>query len=138
PIFADARAVAARRGLGWWTRSAFSLDPAGADDAGGADVAPVAASADDDATTFTIAARDVESYRGDVARALDDVQGLQKAGWRLVLTTEGHGPAKRMVEQLGAADTPARLVPRLDDEPEGGIVLVTPAIDRKSTRLNSS
>src|SRR5690606_16636256 len=107
--FADTREVAARRGLGWWTLSAFSLEAAGAeaDDDG---VAAAVSTSDDDATTFTIAARDVESYRGDVARALDDVQGLQKAGWRLVLTTEGPGPAQRMTEQLRAADTAARLV----------------------------
>ncbi|MGH3588833.1 MAG: DEAD/DEAH box helicase, partial [Pseudonocardia sp.] len=69
-----------------------------------------------------------ESYRGDVQRALDDVQTLQRAGWRLVLTTEGHGPAKRMVEQLSAVDTAARLVAELGEEPEGGVVLVAPAL----------
>ncbi|MCK0117893.1 transcription-repair coupling factor [Isoptericola sp. S6320L] len=129
--FADTREVAARRGLGWWTLSAFSLasgaDPAGADasDDGAAAAGPVVT---DDGTSFTIAARDVESYRGDVARALDDVQGLQKAGWRLVLTTEGHGPAQRMTEQLRAADTAARLVTELSDVPEGGVVHVAPAL----------
>lgn len=138
--FAEVRTVAQRRGLGWWTFSSFALDNpdldvapdddapgAGGNRAPGTTSAHVGESADG-VPTFTIGARDVESYRGDVARALDDVRGLQHAGWRLVLTTEGHGPAKRMVEQLGAADTPARLVPRLDDEPEGGIVLVTPAM----------
>ncbi|WP_277209491.1 transcription-repair coupling factor [Isoptericola croceus] len=123
--FAETREVAARRGLGWWTLSAYSLDAAGtdvdADDAG-------TTSVDDGGTTFTIAARDVESYRGDVARALDDVQGLQKAGWRLVLTTEGHGPAQRMTEQLRAADTAARLVTELVEVPEGGVVHVAPAL----------
>ncbi|WP_069388033.1 transcription-repair coupling factor, partial [Cellulosimicrobium cellulans] len=121
--FAEVRAISQRRGLGWWTLSSFALDNPELDD--------VPADAQESASgvpTFTIGARDVESYRGDVSRAIDDVRNLQHAGWRLVLTTEGHGPAKRMVEQLGAADTPARLVARLDDEPEGGIVLVTPAM----------
>ncbi|MDF2805111.1 MAG: transcription-repair coupling factor [Cellulosimicrobium sp.] len=139
--FSEVRAVAQRRGLGWWTLSSFALDNPdldvapedGAPVAGGGTAAPGTTAAHvgesaDGVPTFTIGARDVESYRGDVSRALDDVRGLQHAGWRLVLTTEGHGPAKRMVEQLGAVDTPARLVPRLDDEPEGGIVLVTPAM----------
>ena len=142
--FSEVRAVAQRRGLGWWTLSSFALDnpdldvPPDADGSAAADAATSSGGAGttaahvgesaDGVPTFTLGARDVESYRGDVARALDDVRGLQHAGWRLVLTTEGHGPAKRMVEQLGAADTPARLVPRLDDEPEGGIVLVTPAM----------
>ncbi|WP_159798140.1 transcription-repair coupling factor [Puerhibacterium puerhi] len=122
--FADVREVAARRGLGWWTLSSFGLDTEldgdGAADGPGQD--------DDGVTTYTVGARDVESYRGDLQRALDDVRDLQKAGWRLVLTTEGPGPAKRMVEQLMAADTAARLVARMDEEPDGGVVLVTPAL----------
>jgi transcription-repair coupling factor (superfamily II helicase) len=123
--FADVREVAARRGLGWWTLSAFGQDAELGDDAAGAGGPGVDA---DGATTYTVGARDVESYRGDMQRALDDVRDLQKAGWRLVLTTEGPGPAKRMVEQLMAADTAARLVARMDEEPDGGVVLVTPAL----------
>ncbi|MBD8078926.1 transcription-repair coupling factor [Cellulosimicrobium arenosum] len=135
--FAEVRAVAQRRGLGWWTMSSFALDNPDLDvapeetSAGGASSGTsrshVGESADG-VPTFTIGARDVESYRGDISRALDDLRGLQHAGWRLVLTTEGHGQAQRMVEQLGEADTPARLVARLDDEPEGGVVSVTPAM----------
>ena len=79
------------------------------------------------AQTLVIAARDVERYRGEVARAVADVRVLQQAGWRLVLATEGHGPAQRMVEQLKAAEVPARLVGTITDEPEGGVVLVVPA-----------
>ncbi|MCR6688006.1 transcription-repair coupling factor [Cellulomonas sp.] len=120
--FAEVRALAAVRGLGWWTLSGFTLD-AGADDEG-AD-APVRET--DGVETLVVAARDVERYRGEVARAVADVRALQQAGWRLLLATEGHGPAQRMVEQLRAADCPARLVATIDQEPEGGVVLVTPA-----------
>ncbi len=120
--FADVRALAAVRGLGWWTLSGFTLD-AGADESE-AD-APVRET--DGVETLVVAARDVERYRGEVARAVADVRALQQAGWRLVLATEAHGPAQRMVEQLKAADCPARLVASIDDEPEGGVVLVVPA-----------
>ncbi|GEL94957.1 transcription-repair coupling factor [Cellulomonas composti] len=119
--FADVRALAAVRGLGWWTLSGFTLD-AGADDDEAA-----AAVRGEDAHTLVVAARDVERYRGELDRAVADLRALQRAGWRLVLATEGHGPAQRMVEQLRAADTPARLVTSVDEEPEGGVVLVTPA-----------
>src|SRR5690349_22895580 len=91
--FSEVRAVAQRRGLGWWTLSSFALDNPdldvapedGAPVAGGGTAvqgttaAHVGESADG-VPTFTIGARDVESYRGDVSRALDDVRGLQHAG----------------------------------------------------------
>lgn len=128
--FAEVRALAAVRGLGWWTLSGFTLDADAVtgDEATGHDAAlhdaPTAAP---DVRTLVVAAREVERYRGEVARAVSDVRRLQQDGWRLVLATEGHGPAQRMVEQLRSADVPARLVATLDDEPEGGVVLVVPA-----------
>ncbi|WP_407344405.1 transcription-repair coupling factor [Pengzhenrongella phosphoraccumulans] len=125
--FAEVRDVAARRGLGWWTLSAFGLDPAAVPDQPGPDQPERTDDGDAASVTLTIAARDVTSYRGDVERAIADVRALQRDGWRLVLTTEGHGPARRMVEQLAAADVPARLVGEISEEPDGGVVLVTPA-----------
>ncbi|WP_125774717.1 transcription-repair coupling factor [Antribacter gilvus] len=138
--FAEVRDVAARRGLGWWTLSSFTQDAELADIPGadGASAAsggrpaqgghPAQGAANlDGEPLFTIGARDVESYRGDLQRALDEVQTLQKAGWTLVLTTEGHGPAKRMTEQLSAAGTAARLEASLAGEVESGIVHVAPA-----------
>ncbi|MDM7855587.1 transcription-repair coupling factor [Cellulomonas alba] len=122
--FAEVRALAAVRGLGWWTLSGFTLDADAVDAAH--DVAE-GLGHDGDVTTLLVGARDVERYRGEVARAVADVRTLQQSGWRLVLATEGHGPAQRMVEQLKASDVPARLVPALPDEPEGGVVLVVPA-----------
>jgi transcription-repair coupling factor (superfamily II helicase) len=122
--FAEVRALAAVRGLGWWTLSGFTLD---ADAVDAADDVATGLSHDGDVTTLLVGAREVERYRGEVARAVADVRTLQQAGWRLVLATEGHGPAQRMVEQLKASDVPARLVPALVDEPEGGVVLVVPA-----------
>lgn len=144
--FAEIRALSAVRGLGWWTLSPFSLDvdateaakpddfyegSTGSGHTAARNQAPhLAAMADDlaaTAQTLVIGARDVERYRGEVARAVADVRVLQQAGWRLVLATEGHGPAQRMVEQLKASEVPARLVATITEEPEGGVVLVVPA-----------
>lgn len=144
--FAEIRALAAVRGLGWWTLSPFSLDvdateaakpddfyegATGTGHTAARNESPhLSAMADDlaaTARTLVIGARDVERYRGEVARAVADVRVLQQAGWRLVLATEGHGPAQRMVEQLKAAEVPARLVATITEEPEGGVVLVVPA-----------
>ena len=113
---ADTRALALRLGLGWWSLSPFGLDPASPDDAGPDDAGP----------SLVVAAREVEGYRGDLARALEDLRALQRDGWRLVLTTEGHGPAQRMVEQLGGAEVSARLESRLEQPPEPGVVVVVP------------
>ncbi|MBO3096489.1 transcription-repair coupling factor [Cellulomonas dongxiuzhuiae] len=121
--FAEVRALAAVRSLGWWTLSGFTLDADAVTGEGPAD----GPSADVDVRTLVVGAREVERYRGEVARAVEDVRRLQHDGWRLVLATDGHGPAQRMVEQLKAADVPARLVATVPDEPEGGVVLVTPA-----------
>ncbi|XBH21876.1 transcription-repair coupling factor [Jonesiaceae bacterium BS-20] len=137
--------LCAQRGLGWWNFAAFGMGEstvAGVD--GGADQElsaseilareeEIFAAQNLDADlglpdVIRIHARDVESYRGDLERALDDVKSLQRAQWQLVLTTEGPGPAKRMVEQLSQLDTPARLVTGVEAEPEAGIVLVTPAL----------
>src|SRR6478735_4379758 len=130
--FAEIRALSAVRGLGWWTLSPFSLDvdateaakpddfyegSTGTGHTAARNEAPhLAAMADDlaaTAQTLVFGARDVERYRGEVARAVADVRVLQQAGWRLVLATEGHGPAQRMVEQLKASEVPARLVTRI-------------------------
>ena len=122
--FAEVRALAAVRGLGWWTLSPFTLDADSVE-------AAVEGVQDDLRTegdrTVVVAAREVERYRGEVDRAVNDVRALQQQGWHLVLATEGHGPAQRMTEQLKAADVPARLIPALSEQPEGGVVLVTPA-----------
>ena len=124
--FAEVRALAAVRGLGWWTLSPFTLDAdavEGADAAAGAD----GLRGGEGVETLVVGAREVERYRGEVDRAVADVRRLQQDGWRLLLATEGHGPAQRMAEQLRSADVPARLVPALPDEIEPGVVLVTPA-----------
>ncbi|MFF1529893.1 transcription-repair coupling factor [Cellulomonas sp. NPDC058312] len=122
--FAEVRALAAVRGLGWWTLSPFTLD---ADATEGETPAADDVRVADGVETLVVRAREVERYRGEVDRAVADVRRLQQDGWRLVLATEGHGPAQRMTEQLRAAEVPARLVAALDGEPEGGVVLVTPA-----------
>jgi transcription-repair coupling factor (superfamily II helicase) len=69
----------------------------------------------------------VDGYRGEIERALGDIADLLRAGWRLVLVTEGPGPARRFVEQLLEAGLSARLVPNVAEPPEPGVVVVTNA-----------
>lgn len=130
------RDVAARRGLGWWTLGAFESD---AELAELAEVTTEGEVPEEGTPSISIASRDVHGYRGDIEQAVTDLRELTSAGWRLVLATEGAGPARRMVEQLLAADVPARLVAAVEpagtdarqgedpEQPAVGIVLVTTA-----------
>ena len=53
------------------------------------------------ATSFGIRRRPAPAYRGDTEpRMLADVRAWLAEGWRVVLVTEGHGPAQRLVEVL--------------------------------------
>ncbi|WP_084957130.1 transcription-repair coupling factor [Thermoactinospora rubra] len=87
-------------GLPWWTQSPFG---------GGVE----------------LEARDSESYRGDTRRALEDIRAWLGEDKAVVLLSEGHGPAERMVELLRGVDVPARLVEALDAPPEPKVVHVT-------------
>ncbi|ADG89829.1 transcription-repair coupling factor [Thermobispora bispora] len=67
----------------------------------------------------------VDQYRGDTERALADIKGWLEAGKTVVLLSEGHGPAERLVELLRGVDVPARLVPEVADGPVRDVVQVT-------------
>ncbi len=54
------------------------------------------------------------AYHGDTARALADIKGWLADSWRVLLITEGHGPAQRLVELLRDADLGARLAEDAD------------------------
>ncbi|HEX7186996.1 MAG TPA: DEAD/DEAH box helicase, partial [Actinomycetes bacterium] len=105
---ADVRARAAQLGLAWWSFSPFAAEETAEDE-----------------DTSLVAARAVEGYRGDTARALADVKGWLGDGYRVVLLTEGHGSAERIVEVLAGEDIPARLVDSLDETPGRSVVQVS-------------
>ncbi len=79
----------------------------------------------DDDTVVAPAVHEVESYRGDTDRALTDLLGHVTAGGTAVLVVAGPGTAQRAIEQLRDADVPAKLLERLADAPEPGLVTVT-------------
>ncbi|MGB6457771.1 MAG: transcription-repair coupling factor, partial [Streptosporangiaceae bacterium] len=125
---AEARALAASLELPWWTITPFS--PAQADDSQpgrpGADGYGGAQSDDGDGgpPAFGVHAQPAPRYRGDTSRAVPDIRRWLADSWRVVLVTEGHGPAKRLAELLrgeglGAADGD------LVRPPEPGVAHVT-------------
>ncbi|HWG95363.1 MAG TPA: CarD family transcriptional regulator, partial [Mycobacteriales bacterium] len=105
----DVREHAGAIGLPWWSLSPFTSDE----------------DLDDD--TVVLAARRPEQYRGETGRAVQDVRSLVADGWRVVLTSPGHGPAERMVEVLREAEVPARLVDDVAADP--GVSVTTSCLE---------
>lgn len=105
-------AQAQRRGLGWWNLSSFGVD----EELGG--------TASD---SVMLAVKPVETYHGAVDKALLDLRRWQLGSWRIVISTAGAGSAQRLVEQLGAAQIPARFVTELGEAPQPGVVHVVTA-----------
>ena len=84
-----------------------------------------------DPESLVVDARPVEPYRGDTARAFSDASAWLGLGNRIVLVTEGHGPAARLVESLTGEGVPAVLDVDLRSAPTPGVVHVaTGELDR--------
>jgi transcription-repair coupling factor (superfamily II helicase) len=111
---ATIRAAAAEIGIGWWTLAPFGVTDDSAEDGEPEGQDPFG---------ITIDAAPAAAYRGDTGRMLADVRDWLAAGWRVVLVTEGHGPAKRLAEVLRGEGFGARSGD-LDAEPEGGVPYV--------------
>ncbi|MCU1588228.1 MAG: transcription-repair coupling factor, partial [Frankiales bacterium] len=99
----EVREHATSHGHPWWTVSPFLADEELEDNA------------------VVLAARAPQAYRGETERALEDVAAWVDQGYRVLLMTQGHGPAERLVEVLKGGDIPARL----DGALETGVVQVT-------------
>ncbi len=114
---ADVREHSLEGGRPWWTVSPFGLDPGAGGDGEQVvrDETGQVVHVDVDVTvgavaTRALAAGPVEAYRGDVDRAMKDLDRWRSDGYRVVVVHPGHGPAQRMVEALAEAEVPARLV----------------------------
>ncbi len=118
---ADVREHAIAQGVPWWSVGPFAVDT----ETAGTDGTPEAALDPDATAVQALDAQEAESYRGDTPRALDDLAGWTSSGWRVVVVTEGHGLAQRVVEVLGEREVAARPVPSVDEVPEPAVVHVT-------------
>jgi transcription-repair coupling factor (superfamily II helicase) len=119
---AEARAAAAAAELPWWTVTPFAA--ADADQATGAGDGELADGVDTEPAPFLVSAEPAPGYRGDTSRALADIRRWLADDWRVVLVTEGHGPARRLAELLrgdglGARDSD------LTEPPEAGLAQVS-------------
>ncbi|GAA4356936.1 transcription-repair coupling factor [Angustibacter luteus] len=121
---ADVREHALAVDVPWWTVGPFAVDSETA--SGGDHVRSDDGGSVGGALALSLDAHDVDSYRGDTVRALDDLASWTSSGWRVVVVSEGGGLAQRVVEVLGEREVPSRLTASLDDqEPAAGMVEVT-------------
>jgi len=112
----EVRTHALDKGIPWWTVGSFESGP---------DLESMAVdSARPAVPSAVVAARPAPAYRGDTASAFADVKGWLGQGWRVVLVTEGHGPAERITEILKGEGVPARLEGDLVSEPGTDVVHV--------------
>lgn len=119
---AEVREHAAEIGLPWWSVSPFATSESTVD---GIPARDGVAGWHGDANTLTLGMHAVEAYRGDTARAIADAKERLAADWRVVMVTEGHGPASRLAEVLGNEGIPARLVADLAEAPTRDVVHVS-------------
>ncbi|MEV7022404.1 transcription-repair coupling factor, partial [Kitasatospora sp. NPDC093558] len=111
---AEVREHADEIGLPWWSVSPFATSESTVDGI-----------LEFDANTLTLGMHAVEAYRGDTARAIADAKERLASDWRVVMVTEGHGPASRLAEVLGNEGIPARLVADLAEAPTRDVVHVS-------------
>ena len=118
---AKIREAAVELGIPWWT-----LAPFGAiDDFDDEDESEETVDAGSQPESFgIIKAAPAPAYRGDAARMLADIRAWLADGWRVVLVTEGHGPAQRLAEMLRGEGFGARLGD-ITESPEAGVPYVS-------------
>ena len=108
---ADTRSDALAAGLSWWSITSFNPDE----------------ELVLDVDVLNLPAREPRGYQGDVAEMLEFIGSRVRDQWRIVVATDGPGPAQRLAELFHEAEIPAARVDSLEDPPQAGIIEVTTA-----------
>lgn len=74
---------------------------------------------------MSVDASAIEIYRGDVAKAIEDMRAWSLAGSAVVLVSEGHGSAQRLAESLASEGVACTFAESLTQVPDPGLVTVT-------------
>jgi transcription-repair coupling factor (superfamily II helicase) len=106
---AEIREAARARRLPWWTIEPFGGADPGAEPGDFATGDDAGAAGDATRQPFGINASPARSYRGASDSMISDIRGWLGDGWRVVLVTEGHGPAQRLTEMLRGEGLGARM-----------------------------
>ena len=119
------KAAAARRSTSEQESASLPAEPAADAGRAGSNAGGDVVSRDDgsDREPFAIKAFTATAYHGDTVKVISDVRGWLSGGWRVVLVTEGHGPAQRLAELLRNAELGARTAD-LDGPPEPSVAVI--------------
>ncbi|TQJ57838.1 transcription-repair coupling factor [Arthrobacter sp. SLBN-83] len=109
---AETRGAALVHGVSWWSITSLAQD---------AELLP-------EIDVLNLHAREPRGYQGDVAEMMDFIGSHVRDQWRIVVATEGPGPAQRLAELFHENDIPCARVDSLDHEPQPGIIEVTTAV----------
>ncbi len=107
----DTRSAALEHGVSWWSITSLASDE---------DLVL-------DIDVLNMRAREPRGYQGDVAEMLEFIGSRVREQWRVVVVTDGPGPAQRLAELFHDAEIPCSRVDSLDEEPQAGIIEVTTA-----------
>lgn len=107
----------------WWETTSLGID----EDA-----------LDDNAVSFTFAARAPHTYAGNMGELLTEVKEKLSDGWRIVTVTNSSGAQTRLLDVLQEAGVPAARVDDLSEEPQSGIIEMTIAPAGKGFMLDGA
>ncbi len=107
----ETRSAALAHEVSWWSITSLATDE---------ELLP-------DVDVLNLHAREPRGYQGDVAEMMDFIGSHVREQWRIVVVTEGPGPAQRLAELFHDNDIPCARVDTLDDEPQAGLIEVTTA-----------
>jgi transcription-repair coupling factor (superfamily II helicase) len=107
----DTRSAALAAGHHWWSIGSFQLDEDAATDV----------------DIVSSGAREPSAFRGNVPEMTAFVKERVAQGWRVVVATEGPGPAARLAELFSDAQVPAMRIDELAEPPQQGVIEITTA-----------
>ena len=107
----ETRTAALEHGVSWWSITSLASDE---------ELLP-------DVDVLNLHAREPRGYQGDVAEMMDFIGSRVRDQWRIVVVTEGPGPAQRLAELFHDNDIPCARVDTLEADPQAGLIEVTTA-----------
>ncbi|MDN6332681.1 MAG: transcription-repair coupling factor, partial [Micrococcaceae bacterium] len=109
---ADTRSNALDSKVSWWSITSLTQDE---------DV-------ELDIDSLNVQAREPRGYQGDVAEMMEFIGSRVRDDWRVVVATDGPGPASRLAELFHEAGIPCHRVDSVDDTPTEGLIEITTAV----------